>query len=57
VAIVPIGKAQEARKQFFFEKKNQETCVLLLDAAATAGRIELSKSFLVLFFKKELLAS
>jgi hypothetical protein len=48
------------RKQFFFEKKNQKTFVCFSrrnDQQHGAGAAETSKSFLVLFFKKELLAS
>jgi hypothetical protein len=47
-----------ARKQFFFEKKNQKTFIRL--SVRTKGSMVMSqtdKSFLVLFFKKELLAS
>jgi hypothetical protein len=43
------------RKQFFFEKKNQKTFVRLVNAADATTLTETSKSFLVLFFKKELL--
>jgi hypothetical protein len=52
------GKCKSERKQFFFEKKNQKTF-------ANAANIRfkrvnsvlpaIDKSFLVLFFKKELL--
>jgi len=45
---VPHG---EARKYFFFEKKKQKTFVLSVYASDTG----MNKSFLVLFFKKELL--
>jgi hypothetical protein len=37
------------RKQFFFEKKNQKTFF-------SAGADLMDKSFLLLFFKKEVLA-
>jgi hypothetical protein len=40
-----LTAGREGRKQFFFEKKNQKTFTLK------------NKSFLVLFFKKELLSS
>jgi len=53
--LLPLPAIGEARKQFFFEKKNQKTFVLLVDAAGTIGTHPKSKSFLVLFFKKELL--
>jgi len=43
------------RKDFFFEKKKQKTFACL--ASAFPERLGLmSKSFLVLFFKKELLS-
>jgi len=49
VAIVPIGKAQEARKQFFFEKKNQKTFGPF-DASRRCGRVnQQNKSFFTLF--------
>jgi hypothetical protein len=48
---------QVRSKQFFFEKKNQKTFTLLAYAADTIGTYSGNKSFLVLFFKKELLAS
>jgi hypothetical protein len=41
---------REGRKAFFFEKKKQKTSV-------HGVRASTDKSFLVLFFKKELLAS
>jgi hypothetical protein len=44
----------ERRKHFFFEKKKQKTFACL--DRGYASRLELTdKSFLVLFFKKELL--
>jgi hypothetical protein len=42
----------EARKQFFFAKKNQKTFVPLVYVSVATSRIETSKSFLVLFSKK-----
>jgi hypothetical protein len=48
---------QARRKQFFFEKKNQKKLLLpalRTDPACRAS--QQSKSFLVLFFKKELLS-
>jgi hypothetical protein len=44
----------EARKYFFFEKKKQKTFASLVRLLRLAWA-EMSKSFLVLFFKKELL--
>jgi len=44
----------ENKKAFFFEKKKQKTFVLLSRTYPPA-RAPRSKSFLVLFFKKELL--
>jgi hypothetical protein len=49
------GGLQEARKQFFFEKKNQKTFDSVQLIAAYVVRKPTDKSFLVLFFKKELL--
>jgi hypothetical protein len=46
-----------ARKYFFFEKKKQKTFSISLRAAQRAARTDASKSFLVLFFKKEPLFS
>jgi hypothetical protein len=47
-----MQQSGEVRKYFFFEKKKQKTFAHL----ARAGRPgPMSKSFLVLFFKKELL--
>jgi hypothetical protein len=40
---------KKARKQFFFEKKNQKTLVCKIPF------LQSSKSFLFLFFKKEIL--
>jgi hypothetical protein len=49
------GGVEEGSKRFFFEKKKQKTFVYwgLWRGVASARR---SKSFLVLFFKKEPLA-
>jgi hypothetical protein len=44
-------------KQFFFEKKNQKTFTRLDTRQPYPARQPIIKSFLVLFFKKELLAS
>jgi CelD/BcsL family acetyltransferase involved in cellulose biosynthesis len=46
---------RKERKQFFFEKKNQKTFDLLVGRDAPPARAIESNSFLVLFFKKELL--
>jgi hypothetical protein len=48
---------EQGRKQFFFEKKNQKTFASWLARPERSVRIPKSKSFLVLFFKKELLPS
>ena len=54
------GCLNKGRKQFFFEKKNQKTFAFLLESTcarhSTPMAPAISKSFLVLFFKKELLA-
>jgi hypothetical protein len=42
----------EARKYFFFEKKKQKTFVRLANVAYTTGLSCRTKSFLVLFSKK-----
>jgi hypothetical protein len=59
-AILPEQQGQE-KKQFFFEKKNQKTFAHRLrarrDALGGTGVWGAGKSFLVLFFKKELLPS
>jgi len=47
----------KGRKQFLFEKKNQKTFARWLTRPKRSVRIPKSKSFLVLFFKKELLPS
>jgi len=47
----------EARKYFFFEKKKQKTFAYWLTRCIRLARNEVNKSFLVLFFKKELLPS
>jgi hypothetical protein len=46
---------RKARKQFFFEKKNQKTFALGMRPERVRRANQQSKSFLVLFFKKELL--
>jgi hypothetical protein len=55
-----LSACKEGRKQFFFEKKNQKTFARYGRPAelpvSRHGRRK-SKSFLVLFFKKELLPS
>jgi hypothetical protein len=50
-----IRVSRQARgKQFFFEKKNQKTFIPLREGLlAGPGATYRSKSFLVLFFKKE----
>jgi hypothetical protein len=51
---------EEERKQFFFEKKNQKTFITCGRTKLASGDRRLGetiKSFLVLFFKKELLPS
>jgi len=45
----------EGRKYFFFEKKKQKTFARWLTRQARLTRRFMNKSFLVLFFKKELL--
>jgi len=45
---------QTRRKQFFFEKKNQKTFARLEE---TKSYRQTNKSFLFLFFKKEILPS
>jgi hypothetical protein len=53
--VTPSNARQAQRKQFFFEKKNQKTFACLVnDKAMVVMRLR-NKSFLVLFFKKELL--
>jgi len=47
----------QGRKYFFFEKKKQKTFTRWLTRQARSVRIPKGKSFLVLFFKKELLSS
>jgi hypothetical protein len=57
-----VGGGRKARKRFFFEKKKQKTFTpcgaapagMFRPAAFTNTRVKV-KSFLVLFFKKELL--
>jgi len=46
----------EERKYFFFEKKKQKTFTYWLTRLFRPARTGESKSFLVLFFKKELLS-
>jgi len=50
-------KMEEGRKNFFFEKKKQKTFVLFCAGLLRQPRPKLTKSFLLLFFKKEVLAS
>jgi hypothetical protein len=49
---------KRGRKKFFFEKKNQKTFTWAAPRERTNGRWHTpnGKSFLVLFFKKELLS-
>jgi hypothetical protein len=49
---VTIG---EARKDFFFEKRNKKLLLRFARHANNPGGASTDKSFLVLFFKKELL--
>jgi exo-beta-1,3-glucanase (GH17 family) len=51
------GFFRQARKPFFLEKKNQKTFALKQAYRSFAARLQSDKSFLVLFFKKELLPS
>jgi hypothetical protein len=55
LAVVSSG----SKKDFFFEKKKQKTCALALLLPAVnlihLARSQKDKSFLVLFFKKNLL--
>jgi hypothetical protein len=53
---IESGADREARKYFFFEKKKQKTFACWLTRRARSTRTEASKSFLILFFKKELLS-
>jgi hypothetical protein len=46
---------QTTRKQFFFEKKNQKTFTLFGAWRWSTRVLERGKSFLFLFFKKEIL--
>jgi hypothetical protein len=50
-----VLKMSEARKQFFFEKKNQKTFTRWVTRPVAKPRIPKGKSFLFLFFKKEIL--
>jgi hypothetical protein len=54
-AMVGLKEEKVKKKQFFFEKKNQKTFVCLGLHLSHRARKQTSKSFLVLFFKKELL--
>jgi hypothetical protein len=55
-----FGVRRKGRKPFFFEKKNQKTFAfrgsVLFQVARSCGTWEKIKSFLLLFFKKEVLA-
>jgi hypothetical protein len=51
----PVGDFLEGRKRFFFEKKKQKTFANWAPGFETST-VQISGSFLVLFFKKELLA-
>jgi hypothetical protein len=46
-----------ARKQFFFEKRTKKLSPVSVRAGRNGRANQSSKSFLVLFFKKELLPS
>jgi len=48
-------RVKEGRKRFFFEKKNQKTFESSAEPLRK-GRSQMCKSFLLLFFKKEVLA-
>jgi hypothetical protein len=48
---------KEKRKQFFFEKKNQKTFARSGTRQSYPTRTPTNKSFLFLFFKKEILSS
>jgi hypothetical protein len=54
-----IYLATKVRKDFFFEKKKQKTFTLALSSPGALrlqlGRVPTSQSFLVLFFKKNML--
>ena len=47
------GHSSEARKYFLFEKRNKKLLLCWLTRLTRMARVEESKSFLVLFFKKE----
>jgi hypothetical protein len=51
-----MSQVCKERKQFFFEKKNQKTFESRAEPLRR-GRSQMDKSFLLLFFKKEGLAS
>jgi len=57
VLAVECLRSGEGRKEFFFEKKNQKTFARFDAYRSFLSRQPTSKSFLVLFFKKELLPS
>jgi hypothetical protein len=46
----------EARKHFFFEKRNKKLLFPYPTPPMQPARIQIYESFLVLFFKKELLS-
>jgi hypothetical protein len=52
-----MGVGSEARKQFFFERKNQKTFVRLLDAADTTGPYLIEQKFFGSFFQKRTASS
>jgi hypothetical protein len=54
---VAQGGSKTGRKQFFFGKKNQKTFTRLGTRRSYRSRQPTGKSFLFLFFKKEILAS
>jgi len=51
-----VSEPSEARKYFFFKKNKQKTFARWLTRQERSARTETNKSFLVLFFKKELLS-
>jgi hypothetical protein len=54
--MVEAPKGKESKK-FFFEKKNQKTFIRwVLRRTDRCANSDMDKSFLVLFFKKELLS-
>jgi hypothetical protein len=52
-----LCQGREGRKYFLFEKKKQKTFDCWLTHQERSTRTRMNKSFLVLFFKKELLPS